>query len=80
MQRMVTIMPTTTRRITFNVDADLLAAAREVLATGSTTETLNAALAEVVRVHRVERLLEQDFSTLTPEVLEELRRGRTGRW
>jgi hypothetical protein len=80
MNRMVTIMPTTTKRVTFNADAGLLAAAQEVLATGSTTETLNAALAEVVRIHRVERLLEQDFSFLTPEVLEELRRGRTGRW
>ncbi len=80
MMRMVTIMPTTTKRVTFNADADLLAAAQEALSTGSTTETLNAALAEVVRLHRVERLLAADLSDLTPEVLETIRRGRTGRW
>lgn len=69
--------PSSVKRVTFNADADLLAEARAVLGTSSATGTINAALGEVVRRHRRERLLTHDFSDLTPEVLDAIRRWRT---
>jgi Arc/MetJ family transcription regulator len=76
----MTISPRQTKRVTFNANAELLAEAQAALGTGSTTETLNSALAEVVRRARLESLAGREFPDLTPEVLEEIRRGRTGRW
>jgi len=72
--------PTSIKRVTFNADAALLAEAREALGTSTTTDTINAALSEVVRQKRIEAFLAVDLSDLTPEVLAEIRRGRTGRW
>jgi Arc/MetJ family transcription regulator len=65
------------RRTSFNLDPELLAAAREELGTKNMTDTIHVALREVVRRARLQRLADRDFSYLTPERLEELRRPRT---
>lgn len=70
--------PEKVKRITFNADARLLAEARGVLGAGSTTATLNGALAEVVRQARLRSLSRRVFPDLTPEALAEMRQGRTG--
>lgn len=67
-----------TRRITANLDGDLLREAEQVLGTSGTTATLTAALAEVVRERRLRALLDHDLSDLSPEALDRLRRQRTG--
>jgi Arc/MetJ family transcription regulator len=72
--------PSTSKRVTFNADAELLAEAQVALGAATTTDTINEALGQIVRRRRRERLLEVDLSDLTPEVLAEIRRGRTGRW
>ncbi|MGH3040516.1 MAG: type II toxin-antitoxin system VapB family antitoxin [Gaiellaceae bacterium] len=64
------------RRTSLNLESDLVAAAREVLGTKGTTETVHRALAEVVRRERLRRLGERRFEDLTPESLDELRRTR----
>jgi Arc/MetJ family transcription regulator len=69
--------PSATKRVTFNADADLLAQARDALGTTTTTDTINAALAEIVRRTRVHALLDHDFSNLTPEMLAQMHRPRT---
>ena len=56
-----------------NVDLDLVKEAQEVLGTNGTTETVHAALREIVRRRRLERLLKHDFSNLD---VEEIRRSR----
>ncbi len=56
-----------------NVDLDLVREAQEVLGTQGTTETVHAALREIVRRRRLERLLRHDFSNLD---VDEIRRSR----
>ena len=56
-----------------NVDLDLVKEAQAVLGTKGTTETVHAALREIVRRWRLERLLKHDFSNLD---VEEIRRSR----
>jgi Arc/MetJ family transcription regulator len=65
------------RRTSFNLDLELLAKAREELGTKNMTDTIHAALREVVRHARLQRLADRDFSYLTPERLDEMRRPRT---
>jgi Arc/MetJ family transcription regulator len=65
------------RRTTINLDAELIAQAREVLATKNTTDTIHGALREVVRRERLRRLGEWDLGGMTLEDLAELRRPRT---
>jgi hypothetical protein len=60
-----------------NLDTELVSQARVVLGTDGTTDTLHRALDEVVRRHKLRRLADWDFSWLTPERLEEMRRPRT---
>ena len=62
-----------------NLDLDLVQKARKVLGTSSTTETVHRALSEIVRNTRLRRLAGRTFESLTPERLEELRRGRVGK-
>ncbi len=57
-----------------NVDLDLVREAQEVLGTQGTTETVHAALREIVRRRRLERLAQRDFSDLD---VAEIRRWRT---
>ena len=65
------------KRITFNADAALLEQAKKALGTTSATDAINRSLAEVVRRDSGVRLVERGFSSLTPEMLKELRRPRT---
>lgn len=60
-----------------NLDRQLVAEAADVLGTRNATETVHAAMAEVVRIARRRRLADQEFDDLTPEALNELRRPRT---
>lgn len=65
------------KRTSLNLDFDLVAEAREVLASNGTTDTIHRALEEVVRQQKLRWLAERDFSDLTPEKLRELRATRT---
>jgi len=65
------------KRTSINLDLDLVAAAREVLGSNGTTDTVHRALEEVVRQQKLRWLAERDFSELTPEVLDRLRATRT---
>lgn len=64
------------KRMTFNADADLLARAQQVLGTQTATDTINRALAEVVRTHDLASLVDLPIDDLTPEVLKQLRKPR----
>lgn len=62
------------KRTSMNVDLDLVREAQAVLGTSGTTETVHAALREIVRRERLRRLAERDFSDLD---VAEIRRWRT---
>lgn len=64
-------------RTNMNLDRQLVAEAAEVLGTRGATETVHAAMAEVVRAARRRRLASQEFADLTPDALSELRRTRS---
>jgi len=64
------------KRMTFNADADLLARAQQVLGTATATDTINTALAEVVRRDDLSQLVDLVPPDLTPEMLRELRKPR----
>jgi hypothetical protein len=64
------------RRTSLNLDLDLVQAAKAVLHTVETTETIHRALADVVRHDRLRRLTERRFE-LADEELVTLRRSRT---
>ena len=64
------------RRTNMNLDRELVAEAADVLGTRSVTATVHAAMAEVVRAARRRRLAAQEFSDLSPEALDMLRRSR----
>ena len=49
------------KRTTMNIDLDLVACAKSVLGTEETTETVHAALREVVRQARLRRLVARRF-------------------
>jgi Arc/MetJ family transcription regulator len=61
------------KRTSMNLDVELVAAAKEVLGTSETTETVNRALAEVVRQEKIRRLLSRRFD-LAPEERDWLRK------
>jgi Arc/MetJ family transcription regulator len=63
------------RHTTIDLDTDLVDEAKKVLGTRRTSETIHAALAEVVRARRRERLLELS-TNLTLEDLDEIRASR----
>lgn len=65
------------KRMTFNADADLLARAQEVLGTATATDTINTALAQVVRGESLTGFRGLPPLDLTPEMLAEIRRPRT---
>lgn len=54
------------KRTSLNLELDLVAAAREVLGTSGTTDTVHRALADVVRRERLRKLGERRFDDLTP--------------
>lgn len=63
--------------MTFNADADLLERAQQALGTRTATDTINRALAEVVRRDDLGRLVDLVPPDLTPEMLREIRKPRT---
>jgi Arc/MetJ family transcription regulator len=65
------------KRTSFNVDMELLAVVRKELGTRTMTDTIHAALREVIRDRRLRRLADRDFSSLTPDKLDEIRRARS---
>lgn len=62
------------KRTSLNLDLDLVAQAREVLDTRTTTDTIHRALEEVVRREALKRLAEWR-PDMTLEDLARLRRG-----
>lgn len=65
------------KHTTLDLDQDLLRDAAMVLGTRRTTDTVHAALRDVVARRRRAFLANLDFADLTPEVLSAMRRGRT---
>ena len=64
------------KRTNINLDMDLVAQAGTVLNTERTTDTVHAALREVIDRARRGRLARRDFPELTLEALEAERRPR----
>jgi hypothetical protein len=62
-----------TRYTPLNVDLTLVREAGEILGTEGTTDTIHAALLEVVNRYKRQQLLEYDFPGLTPESLKTAR-------
>lgn len=54
------------KRTSPDLELDLVAAAREVLGTSGTTDTVHRALADVVRRERLRNFGERRFDDLTP--------------
>lgn len=67
----------TIKRTNINLDVELVDAAAAALGTTRTTDTVHAALREVVDRAARERLAKRDFPDLTPSALEQLRRPAT---
>jgi Arc/MetJ family transcription regulator len=65
-----------THRTNINLDKALVAEAAAVLGTAQTTETVHAALRDVVNRATRQRLAERNFAALTPAALDEMRRPR----
>jgi Arc/MetJ family transcription regulator len=63
------------KRTSINLDLDLVADAREVLGTKSTTDTVHAALRESIRRERLKRLSERTWDHMPEGWVDELRRG-----
>ena len=66
----------TIKRTNINLDADLVDAAASVLGTVRTTDTVHAALRDVVARAARERLARRDYADLTPAALDRLRQMR----
>ena len=66
-------------RTTVNLPISLLRAAQEEIGSTSATETITAALAELVARRRRARLLVMDLPDLTPDSVDALRRPRLPR-
>jgi Arc/MetJ family transcription regulator len=60
-------------RTTVNLDLELVHEASAVLGTARTTDTLHAALRDVVQRERRDRLTQQEFPDLSLERLDQLR-------
>ncbi|MGH2914493.1 MAG: type II toxin-antitoxin system VapB family antitoxin [Solirubrobacteraceae bacterium] len=65
------------RRTNINLDGELVDAAATVLGTTRTTDTVHAALRDVVGRAARERLVRRDYSDLSPVSLEKMRQSRT---
>jgi Arc/MetJ family transcription regulator len=62
------------RRTNLNLDMDLVDLAAAELGTRRTTDTVHAALRDVVSRARRARLARRDFEDLTADAVEEMRR------
>lgn len=67
---------TAVKRTNINLDTELLDAASSVLGTVRTTDTVHAALRDVVARAARERLVRRDYAELTPAALDRLRQVR----
>jgi Arc/MetJ family transcription regulator len=65
------------KRTTINLDVDLLNEASEVLGTQRMTETVHAAMNDVVRRQKLEALTKLEFPDLDWETVKKMRRPRT---
>ena len=65
------------KRTNMNVDIELANEASKALGTRTTTETVDAAMRDVVRRARRKRLAGRELPGLTAEVLEEMREQRS---
>lgn len=65
------------KRTTINLDIDLLDEASDALGTSRMTETVHAAMSDVVRRRKLEALTRLEFPGMSLEKLEELRRPRS---
>jgi Arc/MetJ family transcription regulator len=65
------------RHTTLNLDDELVADAARTLGTRGTTETVHAALREIVARERRRMLVEMEMTDLTPAALEQLRAPRS---
>jgi Arc/MetJ family transcription regulator len=70
------MVTTTTKRTNINLDKALVEEAAAVLGTAQTTETVHAALHDVVDRAARQRLAGRDFNALTPAALGKIRRPR----
>jgi Arc/MetJ family transcription regulator len=61
-----------------NLNLALVSEAAAVLGTEQTTETVHAAMRDVVARARRRRLAARDLPDLTPEAVEEMRKQRLG--
>jgi Arc/MetJ family transcription regulator len=68
---------TVKKRTNMNVDVSLVSQAAVVLGTRGTTDTVHAAMEDVVRRSRRKRLAARDLSDLTPKALEQMRKPRS---
>lgn len=64
------------KRTSLNLDLDLVAQAREILDTSTTTDTVHRALEDVIRREALKRLAEWDLGDLTLEDLWRMRQPR----
>lgn len=64
------------KRTSINLDSALLDEAADVLGTDRITDTVHAAMREVVRRRRLQELAEHRFN-LTLQELNEMRKGRS---
>jgi Arc/MetJ family transcription regulator len=65
------------KRTNMNVDISLVSQAADVLGTHGTTDTVHAAMEDVVRRARRKRLAARDLSDLTPKELGQMRMSRS---
>jgi Arc/MetJ family transcription regulator len=66
------------KRTNINLDVELVAEAAARLGTHGNTDTVHAAMRDVVARARRRGLAEREFTELTPEALAELRAPRAG--
>jgi Arc/MetJ family transcription regulator len=65
------------KRTTINLDLDLLEEASNLLGTSRMTDTVHAAMSDVIRRQKLESLAARRFPDLTLESIEENRRPRS---
>ncbi|HEX2160627.1 MAG TPA: type II toxin-antitoxin system VapB family antitoxin [Thermoleophilaceae bacterium] len=65
------------KRTTINLDVDLAAEASDLLGTSRMTDTVHAAMRDVIRRRKLESLSRRRFPDLTLESIEEDRRPRS---
>ncbi len=64
-------------RTTINLDRDLVDDASDVLGTSRMTDTIHAAMEDVIRRRRLELVTELEFPDLTLESIKDMRRPRS---